>query len=442
MPPTTATPKVPPPPRRHSRATLPLAVLCLAAAAACVAWQSWDMFGPARRSMLQGYDDTFYYAWLPAVLIDHSLDFSKPLGRSQTIEPANRAAWLAQKPTPAGYLPNKYPVGWALSSLPFFALAQTFAPEEATGYEPGTLMCVWCGQLLYAAAGLALGAAIVRRLLPAAPAWPAVLAVWLASPLVYYQTARVSMSHSLVFALSMAVFMCTLQVEEGDRRRRTWAALGFFCAMLVITRNVSVVYLAFPLWALVRHLRSWNAAAWLAIGGAGPACLQLLAWKFLFGSWIYYSYGGERFDFTHLHIMQTLFSPRHGWFYWHPLLLAGIAGFLAWAWRQPVGRPWVVSLAATLLLNAAWPEWWYGSSFGNRGYEVSTFFAMLGFAWLLAVSADRPVLRRALAAAAGGAVAWNLIILVLFLTRSISRVDAVTYLDVVRVLAHGGAGPH
>jgi hypothetical protein len=422
-----------PPVRTHDeyggRIVLLLVALCLAIGGAGVTWKAWDMFGPAHRPMLQGWDDSFYYFWLPAVVIDHDLDFSKQLAHSGTVDPPARDAGLLQPRTATGLLPNKYPPGWALGSLPFFLAAHAMAPAGGTGFEPVYLLAVWLGQILYGAVGLWMAVSIVRRLIPEGAAAVAVLAVWLASPLVYYQTIRVSLVHSQLFALAMAIYWLALRVADGDDRRCIWWALGFCSAMLVATRNIDVVYLAFPAVALVRHLRSWRAAKWLALGVAGPAAVQLVAWKILFGSWLVYSYGDEKFCFTDMHLAEVLFSPRHGWFYWHPLLLVGMLAFFWWTLRRPVAWTMAGSLVVIIGLNAAWPCWWFASSFGNRGFEVATFFCMLGLAVLFSVTRHRPAWRRGLAAAVTLAVMWNLILLSLFVTRHIPRDEAVTYGD-------------
>ncbi len=405
-----------------------LAVVCVATAAAGWLWSAWDMLGSPRRSMLQGWDDSFYYFWLPSVVIDHDVDFSNQLAQSETMNPDMHAIAADLPRTPTGLLDNKYPPGWALGSLPFFLLARAIAPAPATGFEPTYLVAVTLGQLLYAAAGLWLAIKILQRFFPRHLALPAALVGWLASPLVYYQSARLTMSHNQVFSLAMAVFWLSLQIADGDRRAHRWALLGFCSALLVATRNVTIVYLALPACVLVRHLRSPRDAAGLALGVLIPVAAQLAAWKLLYGSWIAYSYGGERFDFSHLHLREVLFSARHGWFYWHPLLLAGIAGFLPWAWRRAEGRAWLVSLAAIVVLDAAWPTWWLGSAFGHRGFEVPTLFAMIGFAALWQRVAAAP-LRRLFGILAVVAVAWNLLLLMLFLTHRIPREEPVTYRD-------------
>jgi hypothetical protein len=423
-----------------SLGTLALVALCIAVAAAGSVWQIWDTFGARQRSLLQGWDDAFYYMWLPSVVLDHDVDFANQIVQCDAFDAATRQEALTQPRTATGRLPNKYPPGWALGSLPFFLAAHAVAPAGSTGFEPVYLVTVWCGQLGFAAVGLWLAVQIVGRFFPRPVAVGAVLAVWLASPLVYYQTARLTMSHSQVFALAMAAFWLALRIADGAGRDRDWVLLGLAGALLVVTRNAAAVYLVLPALVVGEKLRTVRAGAGLVLGAALPLAAQLAAWKVLYGSWFVYTYGGERFDFAHLHLGAILFSPRHGWFYWHPLLLGGIAAFLGWAVRHAAGRAWLVSLALITLLNAAWPTWWLGSSFGHRGFEAATLCAMLGVAALSQAVASRPPARRLVRAAIGAAVAWNLLLLALFLAQRIPREDAVTYQDAATAAGNWLAG--
>jgi hypothetical protein len=411
-----------------------LLTLCVAVVAGGVTWPAWDMFGPARRPMLQGWDDSFYYFWLPSVVIDHDVNFANQLAQSGTIDPAMRDLALSLPPTKTGVLESKYPPGWALGSLPFFLAAHLFAPPHATGFEPIYLIAVWSGQLLYAIIGLWLATKILARYFSANIALLAALIGWLTSPLVYYQTARLSMSHSQVFTLAMAVFWIALRISDGETRARFWVLLGFFAALLVVTRNVAFVYLTLPALVIVRKIRSAPPLLWLGLGALGPIAVQLFAWKLLYGSWIAYSYGGERFDFGQLHLWGILFSPRHGWFYWHPLTLVAITAFTAWAWHRNEGRAWLVSLVVIIVLSAAWPTWWLGSSFGYRGFEVPTFFAMIGLAALLEAARRQRLFRLTVASCVGIAIIWNLALLALFLTQRIPREEPVTYQQAAHAL--------
>ncbi|MEO6003642.1 MAG: hypothetical protein ABIZ04_05860 [Opitutus sp.] len=411
-----------------------LITLSFAVVAAGVTWPAWDMFGPTKRPMLQGWDDSFYYFWLPSVIIDHDVDFTNQLAHSGTVDPGTRDIALSLSRTKTGLLESKYPPGWAIGSLPFFLVAHAFSSPGATGFEPGYLLSVWLGQLLYALIGLWLAVRIVSRYFAPNIATVAVLVGWLTSSLVYYQTARLSMSHSQVFTLAMAVFWLALRIGDGEAKARLWFGLGFFAALLVVTRNVALVYLALPAWVIVRKLLSPASAVWLVLGAAAPAAVQLIAWKMLYGAWIAYSYGGERFDFSNYHLVDVLFSARHGWFQWHPLTLPAILVFSVWAWQRTEGRAWLVSLISIVLLSAAWPTWWMGSSFGYRGFEVPTLFVMIGLAILLDLTRQSRISRAALWIVCSVAIAWNLALLALFLTQRIPREEAVTYTQSVHAL--------
>ena len=411
-----------------------LGLICLLVTAAGLTWQSWDMFGAKHRPMLRGWDDAFYYFWLPSVVIDHDLDFTNQLAQCEAFTPDSRYLALVEPRTPTGMLNNKYPPGWAIGSLPFFLVAHAFSPAGSTGFEPQYLVSVFFGQLIYACLGLWLAGKIIAQYFPPAIARVAVLAVWLASPLAYYQTVRLAMSHNQVFALGMVVFWLALRLTKGEIRPYQWALLGFCASLLVVTRNVTVVYLILPAFVVVQKLRDIRAAIWLILGAVGPLLVQLAVWKILYGSWLAYSYGGERFDFSNLHLWGILFSPRHGWFYWHPLILPALVAFIVWACRRGVGWAWLVSLGAMVLLNAAWPTWWLGSSFGNRGFELADFFVMMGLGYLLQTAQNRPWVRAILRCLITAAIAWNLILLVLFLAGKIPRNDAVTYGDACRAL--------
>jgi hypothetical protein len=276
----------------------------------------------------------------------------------------------------------------------------------------------------------------LSRYFPVSISRTAVLVGWLASPQIYYQTVRLAMSHGQVFTLGLVTFWLSLKIHDCKARTWHWGLFGFCAALLVVTRNVAAVYLLLPGYIVALNLRSFRAGAALILGAAVPLLVQLGAWKIMFGSWLVYSYGKERFDFTHLHLVEVLFSPRHGWFYWHPLLLPAIAAFVSWARQEIAGRIWVGSLALNTMLYAAWPTWWLGLSFGHRGFELATFFAMVGLAWLMKTTQNRPNARYLLQTVFVTAIVWNLLLFAMFIPHRIAGEDAVTYGDMLKALGH------
>jgi len=75
------------------------------------------------RSALRGYDNTFNYLWLRSAMVDHDWDFRNDLAACNTLTPEYRAAALALPLSHTGRIPNKYGVGWAVVSAPFYLFA-------------------------------------------------------------------------------------------------------------------------------------------------------------------------------------------------------------------------------------------------------------------------------------------------------------------------------
>jgi hypothetical protein len=171
----------------------------------------------------------------------------------------------------------------------------------------------------------------------------------------------------------------------------------------------------------------------LFLAGALPfLLLQGWAWHVVYGRWLVFSYGanGESFSWGSPAILPSLFSPWHGLFYWHPLLLVGSAGLAWWAWeRRGVACVLCAAFGATVYINSAWWCWWFASSFGNRSYDAALLPLMAGTAWLWQRTRGR--WRMALLAVALAAGAWNFYLVLLYRVSAISHRDPVTWAQMV-----------
>jgi hypothetical protein len=408
-------------------------------------YRGWDLFTYKHRPLVRGLDDTYYFLWLPKLVIDHDLDFKSALQKCPMISERDRALELAVPPTATGLHYNKFPLGWALGSLPFYLVARGLAWAfhwGDNGWEPVYQCAVWLGQFGYALAGLFFGWKILARFFPPATAATAIVTGWLASPLVYYQTADLSVSHSQVFALVALASWLGLEIDARGAGFARFAVLGFATGLLAVTRFTAPVHLALPAVVLAKYAmgpapladRTRHLLVCFA-GALAPLLIQGAAWKILYGTWTPDPYQGEHFDWVHPHLLQVLFSPLHGFFYWHPVMLVGIAAGAVWAWRRRLVWALILSFALTLILNAAWHCWWFGTSFGNRSFEATVLLAMAGLAWLSAKTEGRPLLRGLLNGVVALGVAWNLILLALFMSKAVPSEAAVTWIDAWKALA-------
>lgn len=400
------------------------------------------------RSALRGYDNTFNYLWLRSAMVDGDWDFRNDLAACDTLVEEHRASALALPPTEAGRIPNKYGIGWAVLTLPFYLVADAVVwLGRATGlwslgrdgFNWVYQLAVQVGHAALAVVALILACRTIERWLGDRRAAVAgVLAVWAASPLIYYQTINVSMSHGaafflvsvLAFALGRAT--CGGAAEGDPLRARWWLLAGAAFGLAAITRFQLAAFGAVIAWAMLGSRPVGVRLALVAAGAAPFLLLQMWAWRVVYGSWLTFSYGveGESFHWTSPELLNSLFSPWHGLFYWHPFLFVAMAGAIAWAWSQRGHAvAWCGVVAVTIYVNAAWWCWWFASSFGNRGFDAALLPLMAGAAWLFQRASGR--WRAALCIVAVAAAAWNTYLVILYRTGAISRHAPLTWSEML-----------
>ncbi len=402
-------------------------------------------------SLLRGTDNTFYYFWLRSAMVDGDWDFANDLETCNTLTEGYRAELRKLPRTETGRLPNKYGVGWALVSVPFYLVADGVVLVgravggwhlERDGYNPVYQITLQLGHFLLGLLGLLLAWRCVRHWCgdPAAALWAVVL-ILLASPQLYYLTMKLSLSHNAAFfAVAVMTWAC-LEVKKGDRRIWPWWVAGLGWGLAVTLRFQLAVFGLIPAWVWLMRIRdgdgvvtaSRSALSWLA--GAFPLILlQFFAWRVVYGHWFVFTYGaeGERFNWAHPEVFNVLFSPFHGFFYWHPFLLVGVVG-LVWLVIKERGLllAGLVAIALTVYVNAAWWCWWFaGNSFGSRAFEGALLFLMGGLALLLV--RFTPPWRHILFGGAVVACIWNFYVMTLFYASIIDRSAPVTWATMIR----------
>jgi len=406
------------------------------------------------RSALRGYDNTFNYLWLRSAMVDGDWDFRNDLAAGNTLPPDYRAAALALPPTETGRIPNKYGLGWAVLTLPFYLVADAFVALgratgllalERDGFGAPYQVAVQTGHAALAVLALVLATRTIGRWLgDRHAALAGVAAVWAASPLLYYQTVNLSMSHGaafflvavLAYALERATATSPDVAPDEPLRVRWWLLAGAALGLAAITRFQLALFGVVVLWAAGRDRRTVTRLALVAAGAAPFVLLQLWAWRVVYGRWLVFSYGveGEGFQWNRPELLNSLFSPWHGLFYWHPFLLVATAGLVAWTWtRRGAAVAWTGAVALTLYVNAAWWCWWFASAFGNRGFDAALLPVMAGAAWLFRCA--RGPWRTALATVAVGAAAWNVYLVLLYRTGAIARHAPLTWSDMLAAAA-------
>src|SRR5690606_12505055 len=149
-----------------------------------------------------------------------------------------------------------------------------------------------------------------------------------ATPLLYYQSTNLSMSHSLVFTIVAASLHAAVRLRTRPDRLDQWILLGALAGLCAITRYQAVLglipafWLAFQGWwrlPIARtSQRDWRPIPLLALGAVPFLALQMWAWWRVYGTPLLFTYGegGESFRWQQPAFTEVLLSPFHGALYW------------------------------------------------------------------------------------------------------------------------------
>jgi hypothetical protein len=351
-------------------------------------------------------DGRGYYVYLPSLVIDGDLDFSNQMREHWGVD--FKPELLAQR-TPRGLVRNKYPAGMALTLTPSFLAAHAVAltGHALTGHPAlavdGYSVPYQLFNLLFI---LFLGDCsmmLIDRLLTGAfqldpkMTTAAVVVFWLGSHYLYYYFREPFMVHVVAGFWVNATIVLTWELLLGlaQQRLSAWRLFltSFAGSMAIVCRPTDLFLLPFSGYLLYRIVRAGLLGRLVrllpvVVAGLLPLFVQLLVWRQLYGSFLCYSYEGEGFHWAHPAAWQTLFSSRHGLFFWSPLLLLSVAGVLWRLWRTGLKpEPLLVCFTTSFLVlwycNSSWYCWWFGDAFGARAFlELSGLFVLgLAFAF-------------------------------------------------------------
>lgn len=338
-------------------------------------WNSLEVFD---------WDAGGYFSYLPAAFIydDPGRPDILALRVQQRLPEAERhVEHLGIHRLANGRYTTKYPLGVALSQLPWFAGAHLYShlrglpPDGA--FWPYQQAAMLAG-LAYALLGLWVVRQLLRRYYPdAVVAWT-LAGIGLGTNYFVYASHEAALSHAVLFLWQAALLYCTARWYEAPARR--WAlGMGLFWGLATLTRFSEAIYGLVPLlWGLssgaawrqrpalwARHAGQLAPAAAL---GLAVVSLQFIFWRVVGGHWVLDGYQDEHFDFGHPHIVEGLFSVRKGWLVYTPLVALLLLGGLPRLPRYvPAAVPvLLVFLPVLLYVTFSWAQWWYGWGFSTR----------------------------------------------------------------------------
>ncbi len=354
-------------------------------------------------------DPLGYYAQTVALAERMSLDLSLEAKQIDQI------GWThnLKKDSITGKIYSQYPLGVSLMQLPFYYFGKVLAGTDSKSPWRGSeVWWVCAGSALYGLAGVLILLILGLKLWGTGIAVRTTILIFLGTALYYYMFFQPGMSHSYAFFLSSAFLIVWLGpilkekkpdwCKAADRSLLRSFTLGVLLGMSFLLRYLDgllALLLVFECLYLMLSGKSHSGGRMITtilpgylaafIGFVLTAGIQFVAQYLKHNRWSilnHYDGGFER-GVGAWKWLEVLFSSHHGLFYWHPLLILGLLGFI-WslisrktAWRVP-GIWFLALLLIYAVVVAAWGRFAFGAnSFGHRFFIslYPLFFLFIGF---------------------------------------------------------------
>jgi hypothetical protein len=344
--------------------------------------------GGDSRRIIDG-DGSGYYAYLPAVFIHGTTDFTPVF----ELEKSRRGLdymghyfhQLGEKKI------NKYYLGTALLMLPFFLLAWIYSfitgmPPD--GYNILFQYSIALGASIYAAIGLIATKKLIELFdVGKAISLISVILVLFGTNLFYYTFLHPSHSHVYSFAAISVFLLFARRYILYEKINDFRLAMLFFGLIVLIRPTNAIVFLSLPFLSgssavfTDRVKKLFKTPKKLILGLLlffGVFSIQLIFNFIQTGNLLLWSYRNEGFHFNDPAILSFLFSYRKGFFVYTPLMLLIVPGMILFFHRSKFSFYTYFSFILILIyMLSSWWNWFFGDSFGMR--------AMVDFYPLLAI---------------------------------------------------------
>jgi hypothetical protein len=413
---------------------------------------------PLSNPRVYATDEVQYYVYLRSLRFDGDLDFANDYRELARLNPRSgiEGSLLQEnriRPK-TGLYGNIAPVGCALMWAPFFLLADVGvqganlfgANIPADGYAKPYILSVCYASAIYGLLGLLLCRRLALRYATPRAASMATIAIWLASPLIFYMFIQMPFAHATGFFLTslfLSIWHQTRAALGGLRSWRAWAALGLVGGLMTMTREQLGLFLVAPaIEGLIAYVHLLRGRQWLAAGRSvarhGLFMLvflltlapQFAAYQVLNGEPRPAGEVSGRINWCSPHFADTLidsdpapsswchtvgdftaeFPPlSRGAFVWSPILAIGLVGVpLLWRRDRTLTLALMAIFLAQTYINGAYGTTWHlRGAFGFRRLIECTPIFIIGLALILD-HAGRRMQWWVVGALLALFVAWNL----------------------------------
>lgn len=323
-----------------------------------------------------------YYAYLPLTFIYDQLDYHFDAVSFPIVKD-----YVYSIPVGNGNYINTYTMGMAIAYSPFFFaihLPMKWLGYPATGYSQPYHISIILACLFYVIIALILLKKILTRIFNDRIAGISIIALVLATNLLYYIVNEPGMPHAFNFSFGVYFLYLTIKWHEKPGILNS-IGLGLLAGMISLIRPTDmVIALVFILWKVnsfnaikgnvMLFLRKWHLILIILVFAFLVWVPQMMYWKHFTGQYLYNPYQDLefRFFFNNPQIFISLFGYRKGWLLYTPVMLLLIPGFIVlYRKYREYFWPVVIYFAINLWIISSWCLPWYGGSYGQRAYVAS-----------------------------------------------------------------------
>lgn len=354
--------------------------------------------------MMRGADSWGYYGYLPATFIHHdlgtletSIEVRKKYHAGDFIDNGNPLRIDEAKHLGEGRQVMKYSMGVAILLFPFFIIAHFLAMLlgfEADGYSSIYAYVVHHASLFYVTIGFLALRKVLQYYFEDGIVALTILALGIGTNLFFFVSVNPVMSHSFLFALYCVLIYASLFFYQKPSWKLAFL-IGFCAGMIPLVRPVEIFSICIPFTIGIFSILTlkerflffknhWNKIIFSGAIYAAIGFLQLLYWKWATGSFVYYSYEEEGFDFSDPHIIEGIFGFKNGWLVFTPVMIFSILGLFVMKKKDFV-LPLLLYFPIHVFLVYTWWCWYHINGFGSRPMIESYPLLAFPFASFVAI---------------------------------------------------------
>jgi len=346
-------------------------------------------------------DGIGYYSWLHSVFFDQDINFRNQAENCAAWDNNCRTIIERNLVTHSGKTNNPYAFGTAIMWLPAFLIAHFLSlilsqinPDffQPDGYSYLYFLAIFFATWLFSILALLLNYKILKKVFNDKSSFGfsslALIAGWLATPWIYYQTLSLSMAH--IPSLLVVSYFLYLLIKMWKKEKVSGWVLAIIIFLMISIRWQNLIFTLIYLPLLIEQKREktptnniLKTSLLFIVPVAIFWLLQCLIWKYIYGSLFLFTFNWYFAEIKPFGFLYILFSSDRGLFLWSPILILAILGW-CWLYKKIPFLGMAVALACVgqWLVNGSLADLGGGWAFGSRRFIETLPFLILSLAAL------------------------------------------------------------